>query len=171
MISRMVTDSPVRAALRLVLPILCCLPLAACVFAPVEKPTAQVRDVSLGTASLTTLLGELDLDVQNPNAFGVPLSAIEWELTIGGARAVTGRAELGQTIPAKATAPVATTLRIDLRDAVDVAAAISRGARDYRITARLHFSTRLGDLTVDLEHQGSLSAGGGLLGALDNVRW
>ena len=52
-------------------------------------------------AALAKLLGELDLEVQNPNAFGVPLSGIDWELTIGGARAITGRAELSKTIPAK----------------------------------------------------------------------
>jgi len=147
------------------------LPLAACVLAPVEKPTAQVRQVSLGTASYTSLLGELDLDVQNPNGFGLPLSSIEWQLTIGGARAVTGSAELSQTIPAKGAAPIATTLRVDLRQAVDVATALSRGARDYRLDARLHFATRFGDLAVDLQHQGSLASAGGLLGALDDVRW
>lgn len=147
------------------------LPLAACVFNPVETPTAQVRDVSLGTASYTTLLGQLDLDVQNPNAVGLPLSSIEWQLTIGNARAVTGGAQLSQTIPAKGSAPIATTLRVDLRDAVDVATAIGRGARDYRLDARLHFATRFGDVAVDLHHEGSLSSAGGMLGALDNVRW
>ena len=150
---------------------LACLSLAACVFAPVEKPTAQVRDVSLGTASYTTLLGKLDLDIQNPNAFGLPLSSIEWQITIGGAQAASGSAQLTQTIPAKGTAPVATTLRVDLTQAAGVAIAIGRGARDYRIDARLHFATRFGDLTVDLQHQGSLSNAGGLLGALDNLRW
>jgi LEA14-like dessication related protein len=158
-------------SLRLAFAVAACLPLAACVLAPVEKPTAQVRDVSLGTASYTTLLGELDLDVQNPNAFGLPLSSIEWQLSIAGAPAVSGRADLAQTIPAKGSAPVATTLRVDLREATGVALALGRGARDYRIDARLHFQTRFGDLAVDLQHQGSLSSAGGLLGALDNVRW
>lgn len=147
------------------------LPLAACLFNPVEKPTAQVRTVSLGTASLTELLGEVQLDVQNPNGFGLPLSAIEWELSIAGNRAVTGRTTLAKTIPAKASAPVSTTVRVDLRDAVDVGAAIARGARDYQIAVRLHFDTRLGDLSVDVHHRGTLAAPGGLLGALDNVRW
>lgn len=142
------------------------LPLAACVLAPVEKPTAQVRDVSLGAASYTTLVGELDLDVQNPNSFGLPLSSIEWQLTIGDARAVSGGAQLAQTIPAKGSAPVATTLRVDLREAVDVATAIGRGARTYRLDARLHFATRFGDVALDLQHQGSLSSAGGLLGGL-----
>jgi LEA14-like dessication related protein len=156
--------------LRLLL-LLLALPLAACFLArPVEKPTAQVRDVSLGTASFTTLLGEVDLDVQNPNGFGLPLSSIEWELSIGNARAVTGKAELSQTIPARASAPVATTLRVDLRNAIDVATALGNGAREYHLAVRLHFATQIGDLSVDLQHRGSLSSAGGLLGSLDNVR-
>lgn len=146
-------------------------PLAACVFAPVEKPTAQVRSVSLGTASFTTLLGELDLDVQNPNAYGLPLSQVEWQLSIAGSPAVTGNATLSKTIPAKGSAPVSTTLRVDLTSAVQVASAISRGERRYHLDVRLHFDTRFGDLTVPLAHDGSLAQAGGLLGALDNVRW
>jgi LEA14-like dessication related protein len=148
-----------------------CAPLAACVFAPVETPTAQVRSVSLGAASFTTLLGELDLDVQNPNGYGLPLSSIEWQISIAGSPAASGGATLSQTIPAKGSAPVATTLRVDLGQAIGVAGAIGRGARDYHLDARLHFATRFGDVTVPLHHDGSLSEAGGLLGALGDVHW
>jgi LEA14-like dessication related protein len=109
--------------------------------------------------------------VQNPNAFGLPLSSIEWQISIGGQTAVTGSATLSQTIPAKGNAPVATTLRVDLSQAVGVAVAIGRGERAYHLDARLHFATRFGDLEVNVQHDGSLSNAGGLLGALDNVRW
>jgi len=44
----------------------------------VEKPTAQVRAVSVGAVSFSGIDGEVALDIQNPNAFGVPLSAIDW---------------------------------------------------------------------------------------------
>lgn len=155
-----------RLAYRLAI-LLVVAPIAACfIMSPVEKPTATVRSASLGTASLTSLEGRLDLDVMNPNAFGVPLAGIDWELAIGGAAAVRGRVEASQTIPAKGSAPVSTALRIDLGTAYDAAAAIARGERSYRLTARLHFSTKLGDLTVDVTHQGSLAGAGGLLGQL-----
>jgi LEA14-like dessication related protein len=144
-------------------------PLAACLLAPVQKPTAEVARVDLRAASLTALEGELDLQVHNDNAVGLPLSAIEWQLSIGGTRAVTGRADLGQTIPAHGAAPVQTSLRVDLRDAVEVVAAIGGGARDYRLDARLHFSTQLGDLAVDVAHQGSLGDAAGLPAALGGL--
>jgi LEA14-like dessication related protein len=127
----------------------------------IEKPTAEVRDVTVSSAGFSGVTGELRLDVMNPNSFGVPLSGIDWQLSIGGARAVTGRIELQQTIPAKGVAPIATSLTIDARDAIAVASSLAGGRRDYQITARLHFSTQVGQLDVDIQHAGQLGAGGG----------
>src|SRR5690606_19581594 len=81
-----------------------------------EKPTATVRDVSVSSVGFTGVAGELHVDVMNPNSFGVPLSGIDWTLSIGGSRAVTGTVQLSQTIPAKGVAPVVTSLAIDARD-------------------------------------------------------
>lgn len=123
----------------------------------IERPKADVRTVSVSSAGLAGITGELALDVMNPNAFGVPLSGIEWQLSIGGSRAVTGTVQLNQTIPARGVAPVTTSLSIAASDAIAVATALARGARDYRIDLRLHFSTSVGQLDVDVAHAGSLS--------------
>jgi LEA14-like dessication related protein len=126
----------------------------------IEKPTATVRDVNVRSAGFTGVAGDLHVDVMNPNNFGVPLSGIDWQLSIGGARAVTGTVQLSQTIPARGVAPVTTSLAIDVRDAVAVAAALASGARDYRVNLRLHFSTTVGQIDVDVEHTGQLGSGG-----------
>lgn len=122
----------------------------------IEKPTASVRDVSVSSVSFSGATGQLALDVMNPNGFGVPLKGIEWQLSIGGARAVTGTVQLSQTIPAKGVAPVVTTLSIGARDAVTVAGVLASGARDYKIDVKLTFSTQVGELAVDVAHQGQL---------------
>ncbi|MEZ4401603.1 MAG: LEA type 2 family protein [Kofleriaceae bacterium] len=143
-----------------------CAPVAACFLArPVEQPTATVRAVNLELRSLTAVGGDLTLDVHNPNSFSLPVTSLDWELSVGGARAVIGQAALSQTLPAMGSAPVTTALAVDLRAALDAASAVARGARDYQLAVRLHVSTRLGDLTVDVVHRGTLS-GGGILGAL-----
>lgn len=144
-----------------------CLLLSACSFftRSIERPTADVRDVSVSSAGFTGMTGELHLDVANPNGFGVPLAGIDWQLAVGGARAVTGSVELSQTIPAKGVAPVTTSLTIDARDALVVADQIARGARTYQLSARLRFSTPVGPIDVDVRHQGELSEARGLLGA------
>lgn len=125
----------------------------------IEKPTAEVRSVQVGAAGFTGLSGELRLDVSNPNGFGVPLAGIDWQLAIGGGRAVSGAVELHETIPAHGVAPVATTLRIDAREAIAAASALNRGERGYQLRATLHFSTPVGRISVDIEHSGQLGSG------------
>jgi len=138
-----------------------CLSLSACslFMHSIEKPKAEVRDVSVSSAGFSGVTGELRLDVMNPNGFGVPLSGIDWQLSIGGQRAVTGKVELQQTIPAKGVAPITTSLTIDARDAIAVAASLAGGARGYQISAQLHFSTQVGQLDVAIEHAGTLGGG------------
>ena len=147
---------------------LACASLAGCslFMHSMEKPSAQVRDVSLSAAGFTGVRGELLVDVTNPNGFGVPLSGIDWQLSIGGARAVTGTAELSQTIPAKGVAPIRTALTIDARDVAAVASALGAGARDYQVNVKLHFSTPVGQIDVAVAHSGTLNAGSGLGGLL-----
>lgn len=124
----------------------------------IEKPTATVRTVNVTNVSFAGATGELALDVMNPNSFGVPLSGLDWQLSIGGARAVTGTVQLSQTIPAKGIAPVVTSLSINASDAVVVGSALARGARDYRVDVTLHFSTQVGPVDVALQHTGQLGS-------------
>jgi LEA14-like dessication related protein len=124
----------------------------------IEKPTATVRDVSVSTVSFAGATGKLSLDVMNPNSVGVPLSGIDWQLSIGGSRAVTGTVQLSQTIPAKGVAPIETTLSIAARDAIVVAGVLASGARDYRVDVTLHFSTQVGQIDVAVNHTGELGS-------------
>ncbi len=122
----------------------------------IERPTAEVRTVSVSSAGFTGVTGELLVDVTNPNSFGVPLSGIDWQLSVGGARAVTGTVQLSQEIPARGVAPVTTSLSIDARDALTVAGVLASGAHTYQIDVKLHFSTRVGPIDVDVKHTGEL---------------
>jgi LEA14-like dessication related protein len=122
----------------------------------IEKPKAEVKTVSMTSATFNGVSGELALDVMNPNNFGVPLSGIDWQLSIGGARAVTGSVQLSQTIPARGVAPVTTSLAVGTGDALTVARVLAMGARDYQINIKLHFSTQVGQIDVDVAHTGQL---------------
>lgn len=81
----------------------------------------------------------------------------------------TFTAQLSQTIPARGVAPITTSLTIDARDAIAVASALASGVRDYQFAAKLHFSTAVGQLDVDVQHSGTFG-GGGLFGALGAAR-
>lgn len=126
----------------------------------VEKPRVDVRDVAVTSISLGGEVdGEVRLDVTNPNAVGVPLSGIDWQLAVAGAPAVRGHVDVSQTIPARGVAPVTAALRIDARDAFQVAREVAGGARGYALDARLHFATALGEIEVDVHKDGDLTDG------------
>jgi LEA14-like dessication related protein len=92
----------------------------------------------------------------NPNSFGVPLDGIDWQLSINGARAMTGTVSLAQTIPARGVAPITTALRVDARDALAAASSLAGGGRAYELRAQLHFSTPVGRVDVAVEHAGTI---------------
>ncbi len=150
--------------MRLVLVSLLCVLGGCSIFMhSIERPKAEVRGVSVSSAGFTGVTGELRFDVSNPNPIGVPLQGIDWELSIGGTRAITGTVQLSQTIPAKGVAPVITSLTIDARDAIEVGTALARGSRDYTLKAKLRFSTAIGPLAIDVAHTGQLDGAGGLI--------
>jgi hypothetical protein len=123
---------------------------------PIEKPTAQVRGVSVTAVSFNGIDGEIALDIQNPNAFGVPLAEVDWQLSIGGQPSVSGRIDLAETIPARGTAPVRAVLHVSPMDAIQTAEAYASGSRDYTLAARLTFTTKLGEVGVDVQSTGDL---------------
>ena len=122
----------------------------------IERPQAKVRDVKVSALGLQGVSGQIAVDVSNPNAFGVPISGIDWQLSIGGQRAATGNIHLSKTIPAHAVAPIETALAITTSDAIAVASSLAGGARDYEVTAQLHFSTPVGQIDVDVHGTGTI---------------
>jgi LEA14-like dessication related protein len=124
---------------------------------PVEKPTVDVRGVSVESINMSSLSGHVDLDVFNPNSFGVPLRSGTWTISVGGNEAVSGQFDLSNAIPAKATAPVRASLHLDAADALAVGGAITRGERRYVLSGTLHFETKLGPVDVDYQHEGDLT--------------
>lgn len=59
-------------------------------------------------------------------------------------------------VQAKGVAPVNTSLSIATTDALAVAAVLAQGSRDYQISVKLHFSTTVGPIDVDVSHTGRL---------------
>lgn len=121
-----------------------------------ERPTATVRNVSIQSAGVAGIHGELAVDVMNPNSFSVPLSGIDWQLSVGAAPAVGGQITLNQTIPAQGVSPITTSLSLDVIAAAIVAKQLATGVHTYVLTAKLHFSTAVGKLDVDVREAGDL---------------
>ncbi|HEV7302213.1 MAG TPA: LEA type 2 family protein [Tepidisphaeraceae bacterium] len=103
----------ITSTLRMLVLVPFCLLSLACAGAGLEKPTAAVKGMSLGAINATGLTMNFDVDVTNPNAFAVPLTAADYGLSISGTKVLDGKAEPGGELPAKGTRslvlPVAVT--------------------------------------------------------------
>jgi LEA14-like dessication related protein len=152
----------VKTGMRQLSAVICPLALACAsgcpgVAKPLEKPTVSVTSVSVTSVSLTGLDARISFSITNPNAFGLPLKAVDWELSISGAAPVRGRATLSETIPAKGAAPVDVDVRVSATAAVETATKIASGGNQYRVRGTLHFESRFGDIAVAFDETGSMS--------------
>lgn len=134
--------------------------VAACpgITRPLEKPIVELRGVAITSVGLGGLDARADFAMTNPNAVGLPLSAIDWELSVGGSSPIRGRVSLTHTIPAKGSASIAVDLHIAAATAVEMIRRVTSGAQDYRLAGTLHFQTRLGDIAVAFDQSGQLSS-------------
>lgn len=124
---------------------------------PVEEPSVDVRGVALTGVSFTGMEGELHADVFNPNMFSVPLQAVDWELSIGGARAASGSFELHKQIPARDSTPVIGSIAIGAADAVIVGDKIADGESRYAVRGTMHFASKIGPIAVAFEYEGDFN--------------
>jgi len=125
---------------------------------PLEKPTVSLQGVEVTSVSLAGLDARVSLSIMNPNSIGLPLRALDWELSIGGASPIRGRANLSENIPARGTAPVDVDLHVSATTAMETATRIASGANDYHVSGVLHFETKLGDIAVEFDHTGELTS-------------
>ena len=86
----------------------------------------------------------------------LPLEAMAWRLTVSGQSAVSGRAELADTIPAKQNASVRARIHIGAGAAPALASAIAGGAVTYPLDATFTFRTQIGALSVETSTDGTL---------------
>lgn len=143
--------------LELAIPVLFSLVAAAgCNRLQPKKPTVAVRGVAVGAVSFSGITGTLTMQVTNPNDFGVPLAAVDWQLAVGDARAVSGTIELSDTIPANGSTMVNVRLTVRAIDAIAVARKLSAGERSYQVTGTLHFNAPIGRIDVGFSGQGNL---------------
>jgi hypothetical protein len=122
----------------------------------VDKPKVDVQSVSMETFSLRAVGGQLEMNVLNPNPIAVPIRYLEWELSIAGDQAVSGRVDVSGQIPAKGSMPISAALEVLSADAERVAPHLAEGMRDYQLKGILHVQTAAGDMKVPFESSGVL---------------
>jgi LEA14-like dessication related protein len=129
------------------------LALAACpgILAPLEKPRVDLEGLRAAELSLAGLNLTFQLRVTNPNGVALPLSAMDYELSLEDRPFLRGRLELHEELPARAAAPVLAHVHITPAHAATLVTALGRGVKTVHVALVLHFETRLGPLSVSLE--------------------
>lgn len=133
--------------------VLVCLGLGACA---VQRPTVDLHDVRLKGLSFSRVDVALDVSVQNPNTFALPIKGLDWELDLYGDEFAVGRASVGERIPAQGSSRIAVPLSIPYDRALSSAIKLLKG-RDiaYELLGSLTFDTPIGDLPIAFTHRGS----------------
>jgi LEA14-like dessication related protein len=125
---------------------------------PLERPRVDVHSVAVQDVSLTsgvTLVAHLE--VTNPNSVGLPLRAIDWQVSLDQKPIARGRVDLPATIPAKNSAPVDTTFTIGPGQAMNLVSALGAGPATIEVDGTMHFSTALGDLAAEFQSEQQVS--------------
>jgi LEA14-like dessication related protein len=139
---------------------------SGCASFDVQKPTAAYRSVQIADLTPQGFTADFELDVTNPNAFSIPVTAADYKIALAGTQVADGRTEPpGGSLPAGKTAPVRVPVRLRFDQLLRAERAITASTRaggdiPYRFEGALEFSAgRLplsGPVRVPLEFSGTL---------------
>lgn len=126
--------------------------LGACA---VQRPTVDLHNVQLKGLTFSKVEVALDVSVQNPNTFELPVKSLDWELDLYGDQFAVGQAAVDANIPAQGSSRISVPLGIPYDRALSSAAKLLSG-RDiaYELLGSLTFNTPIGDLPISFTHQG-----------------
>lgn len=141
--------------LRIVL-LLALLPLSGC-WPLFDKPRVHVSRVSLTSVNFGGLAADIVFAVDNPNAIGIDLAKLDYQLTVDNHPFVAGSTDRPLHVPANGagelTLPVSFKF-VELAEAL--ASLFSKKTVPFSIATRLGFGTPIGVITVAVDHAGTL---------------
>ena len=125
-----------------------------------EPPRVTLASLTPVKLSLFEQRFEVGLRLQNPNAFALPIQALDYTLAINGEDFASGMSRTDLRVPAFGEELVTVTVTSDLLNSLDQIRRWQQAppeALDYRLSGRAH----LADLPVGLpfEYAGSVSLG------------
>jgi LEA14-like dessication related protein len=123
----------------------------------VEAPQVALANVRLLDAKGLMQRIRVDLLVSNPNEFDIPLTGLDFNMTVNGVDFANGLSEEAVTVPRSGSAvvPVEVTIRM-LTVLNQIQAVQKRGSLDYRLTGTAYLDHLLLP-SVDFERTGSLT--------------
>ena len=105
-------------------------------------PTVSLRSADVNDITGEELELQFDVDVTNPNAFALPVSAATYNLRLGGITVIEGEAKPTVSIPAEGKLPVAIPITLGFERLLMAERALieSKGNVPYELAGSLEFS-------------------------------
>ena len=128
----------------------------------VQRPTASFRTMSISDVSARGFVMNVDVDVANPNSVALPLTNVDYGVSLGGVRVVDGgKIKPEARIPANGHSTITIPVPLTFENLLSAEESIRKGGGDvtYGLDAGLNFDTGLpviGVQRVPLQHEGTL---------------
>jgi len=132
----------------------------------VKQPTARFTEMNVADITSQGFTMAFDLEVHNPNAVALPISAADYKVNIGGVKVADGKATPAGTIPANGSIPVKVPVTMTYENllAAEKAIVAAQGSVPFKLDGNLKFSGGasnaltdiMGGLSVPLKYEGVL---------------
>lgn len=122
------------------------------------KPSASLKGVSFGDVSFPNVGLNFDVEVTNPYDIALPLVNLEYGLTAGSSKMLSGAADLQGTIPARQAKTLTLPVRVSILDVVNFAKGVRPGNPiPYSADGKLFVDAPvLGKIGIPIGKQGEL---------------
>jgi LEA14-like dessication related protein len=119
------------------------LPLCLVSFAcqSVQRPTATVRGMSLRDIDARGFTMNFDVEMENPNGFTLPLADVDYGLSLGGSKLLSGEARPETSLPANGSRAISLPVTLTFQELLRAEEAIRHSGGDvpYALDATFTF--------------------------------
>ncbi|XAL99830.1 LEA type 2 family protein [Phycisphaeraceae bacterium D3-23] len=129
----------------------------------VKNPTAVVHNMDVRDITADGFTMDFDIEVDNPNAFALPLTNTDYQVAVAGVDAVNGNISPAGSIPANGSGRVTLPINVTYQQLLDLGNALadSGGEVPYRFNADLGADAEslgglMSNLKIPLEYEGTL---------------
>lgn len=123
----------------------------------IMRPEVSVLSAAPTSFDFESLGVAVDLQVKNPNAIGLRARGFSWQLFVDGARAVSGEAPGGLTLPANGVATSRVTARLRFAEIANLLRATEGKTNvDLKVTGVVSVETPIGAIDVPWSWAGDL---------------
>jgi LEA14-like dessication related protein len=123
----------------------------------IDPPRLHLESVGVEAVDLEGATAVAHYRLENPNAFGVSVARLSYQLEVEGRRVAAGALPGGLRLPASGVAPLSVPVRVRYADVPAFLDHLARRDRlAYRVSGGVGFDTAVGPLDIPWSHSGEV---------------